>query len=155
MAARGAIALDSTTAERRTGNRTRSLDVDDVHGWDFVNDGNSPADGSSGKGADLANAVLYAAVMGADVINNSWGGPIGSPTITAAFAAAAAAGVLSIASAGNSDLDVTSSNPPAWRALSPGSFGSGVRRPDRSHGAMHGRLIDGQSRLTSLPVNSL
>jgi len=124
--------------------------VDDVHGWDFVNDDNSPADGGghgthvsgtiaalgnnaigvigvapaaqilpvkglsdggSGTSAQLANSVLYAVAMGADVINNSWGGPVEDPTITAAFEAADAAGVLSIASAGNGNRDVTSAKP--------------------------------------------
>ena len=69
------------------------------------------SDEGSGTTDQLANSVLYAVAMGADVINNSWGGIFGSPTITAAFEAADAAGVLSIASAGNSNLDVTSASP--------------------------------------------
>jgi len=124
--------------------------VDDVSGWDFVNEDNSPADGAghgthvsgtiaalgdnaigvigvapaarilpvkglsdggSGTDVQLANSVLYAVAMGADIINNSWGGPVDSPTIAAAFEAADAAGVLSIASAGNSNRDVLSAGP--------------------------------------------
>ena len=121
--------------------------IDDVHGWDFVNNDNDPHDGhghgahvagtiaaathntlgiaglswgakimtlkglsdsGSGPASALAEAVIYAADNGAHIINNSWGGLTSySPQVLEdAFAYAASAGCLSIASAGNDGTDL-------------------------------------------------
>ncbi|MCH7868616.1 MAG: VCBS repeat-containing protein [Myxococcales bacterium] len=115
--------------------------VDDVSGWDFVDDDSVPEDylghgthvagtiaaGSNnaegivgiapfaqilpikalndegfGLSADLAAAVHYATSVGAHITSNSWGGVFDDPIIRAAFDDAEAAGVLSLAAAGNS-----------------------------------------------------
>ena len=50
-------------------------------------------------------AIAYAVDNGADVINMSFGGAVWSPAERAAIAAAGDAGVLTVASAGNSSAD--------------------------------------------------
>jgi subtilisin family serine protease len=63
---------------------------------------------SAGGGtvSDLAEAIVYAAENGADVINASWGGVGSSQTIDDALAITAAAGVVFVAAAGNNNSDV-------------------------------------------------
>ena len=58
---------------------------------------------SNGFGAtsDLAQAIVYAAENGADVINNSWGGLGRSQTLIDAVATARALGAVVVAAAGN------------------------------------------------------
>ena len=125
--------------------------VDDVHGWDFVDNNNTPNDlfghgthvagtvaavgnnqrgvvgmawgarvmavrGLDAKGvgytSDLAQAVLYAAQNGADVLNNSWGGfsfnlALGyQSALRDAVDTASSLGVVIVASAGNSSGSV-------------------------------------------------
>jgi subtilisin family serine protease len=63
------------------------------------------ADGG-GTVDDLALAILYAADNGADVINASWGGFGSSQLIDDAIEAADAAGVVFVAAAGNSNVDL-------------------------------------------------
>lgn len=114
--------------------------VDDVQGWDFVDDDATPFDlnghgthvagtvaavGNNGLGivgmawgarimavrgldargtgysSDLAQAIVYAAENGADVLNNSWGGFASSQVLTDAVATASALGVVVVAAAGN------------------------------------------------------
>jgi subtilisin family serine protease len=59
----------------------------------------------TGTNADAIGAILYAAHNGARVINSSWGGGSYSQALTDAIATADAAGVLYVASAGNSASD--------------------------------------------------
>ncbi len=63
-------------------------------------------DSGSGDAVALANAIRYAADMGADVISASWGGFTSSATLAAAFRYARDLGVLSVAAAGNSNANV-------------------------------------------------
>jgi len=68
---------------------------------------------SAGQGTatDLANALIYAVDNGADILQNSWGGASQAAVIVDAFAYAYAAGVLSIAAAGNASGDVSAFSP--------------------------------------------
>ena len=68
-------------------------------------------DDGSGSGTALADAVRYAADMGADVLSNSWGGPPIGLAIKDAFAYAHALGAVSVAAAGNADRNVSSVEP--------------------------------------------
>jgi subtilisin family serine protease len=61
----------------------------------------------SGSFGDLAEAIVYAAENGADVINASWGGLGGSQALDDAIETAHALGTLFVAAAGNSNADVT------------------------------------------------
>src|SRR5262249_26508839 len=63
--------------------------------------------GPTGQGyeSDLAEAILYAIDNGAQVINASWGGALGT-VVRDALAAAHAAGVIVAASAGNDGADL-------------------------------------------------
>ncbi len=61
--------------------------------------------GGGGAVSDLAEAILYAADNGADVINASWGGFGESELISDAVVTAYAAGVVFVAAAGNSAAD--------------------------------------------------
>lgn len=72
------------------------------------------SDGGTGSIFDLAEALLYAAANGADVINNSWsclGGCPPTPVIEDAVAAAYQAGVVVVFAAGNDDQDVRGYSP--------------------------------------------
>jgi len=62
---------------------------------------------SSGMGyeSDAAAAVDYAVMMGAQVLNNSYGGPDYSEPLLASIQAAYAAGVMFVAAAGNEGMD--------------------------------------------------
>jgi hypothetical protein len=60
----------------------------------------------TGSTTVMANAVVYAANMGADVLSNSWSG-LKSELIADAFAYADALGVVSVAAAGNSATDIS------------------------------------------------
>jgi subtilisin family serine protease len=71
----------------------------------------SLGDSGSGDALALANAVRYAADMGADIISASWGGFGASQTLNEAFRYAHDLGVLSVAAAGNSDANVASISP--------------------------------------------
>lgn len=62
-------------------------------------------DHGSGNDADLANCLMYAADMGADILSNSWGGPY-SKTIENAVDYAYASGCVIVAAAGNSGTDI-------------------------------------------------
>ena len=59
-----------------------------------------------GLESNLADAILYAAENGANVINASWGGFGQAQVIDDAIAVAAAHGVVFVAAAGNSNVDV-------------------------------------------------
>jgi len=64
--------------------------------------------GSGGNGPTSAaiEAMLYAARMGARVVNHSWGGGPYSQALVAAFAACGDAGVVSVVAAGNLGVDL-------------------------------------------------
>ncbi len=64
-------------------------------------------DQGAGMSADLAAAIRYAADNGADIINMSWGGVGKSLVIEDALNYAASLGVVLVAAAGNSSLDVS------------------------------------------------
>ncbi len=124
--------------------------IDDVAGWDFVDDDSEAEDGSghgthvagtiaavgnngagvigvapfakilplkgldangSGSIVNLARAVRYGADAGADVLSNSWGGKFGSQLLSDAFEYARLLGVISLAAAGNSSVDVRTTIP--------------------------------------------
>jgi hypothetical protein len=76
---------------------------------------------ASGNGliSNLADAILYAADNHANVINASWGGVGTSQTLDDAIAAATGAGVVFVAAAGNSNVDVNA--PPPWGPFIPAS----------------------------------
>ena len=59
-----------------------------------------------GLSSSLADAILYAANNGADVINNSWGGKGTSLTVRDALDYAYNLGVVSVCAAGNNNADV-------------------------------------------------
>ncbi len=63
-------------------------------------------DDGYGTDSSLAAAIRYAADNGADVINNSWGGPGFSSAIDEALRYAYGLGVVIVSSAGNSSADV-------------------------------------------------
>jgi hypothetical protein len=63
----------------------------------------------------LVETILYAVDQGADVINASWGGYFSSQTLEDALATAHAAGVVFVASAGNSGRDAATHLPSAYR----------------------------------------
>jgi subtilisin family serine protease len=65
------------------------------------------SDGGSGTYQDLANALRYAADMGADVINNSWGGTGSSQLLKDAVDYAHSLGAVVVAAAGNYNQDVS------------------------------------------------
>jgi subtilisin family serine protease len=62
-------------------------------------------DAGSGDTATLANAILYAAENGAQVINMSWGGDEYSQTLEDALAVAASLNVVLVSAAGNDGWD--------------------------------------------------
>lgn len=64
------------------------------------------SDDGSGDDSGLARCVIYAVNNGADVLSNSWGGSGTSQTLTDAFHYAYNNGVIAVAAAGNSDMDV-------------------------------------------------
>jgi subtilisin family serine protease len=64
-----------------------------------------------GTNADLANAVVYAAENGADVLSNSWGGAVQSLTLENAFNYAQSLGSISVAAAGNKNTDMATTSP--------------------------------------------
>lgn len=69
------------------------------------------SDGGSGSLIDIAEAVIYAADNGADVLNASLGGPGDSELLRLAFNYAADRGVISVVAAGNEDADIQLSTP--------------------------------------------
>jgi subtilisin family serine protease len=73
--------------------------------------------GGGGSIEDLANTILYATDNGANVINASWGGVGTSQTLDDAIATAAAASVVFVAAAGNSNVDVNAA--PPWGPFTP------------------------------------
>jgi len=68
-------------------------------------------DDSSGNTAHLADSIEYAVDNGADILNNSWGGVGISQLLEGAFNYAYAAGCVSIAAAGNNNIDVNHFTP--------------------------------------------
>ena len=131
--------------------------VDDVHGYDFVNNDGNPMDDNehgthcsgtigaegnngigvagvcwqvrimgvkfldasgSGSTANAISSVQYATLMGARVMNNSWGGGAYSQALKDAIDAAGAAGSVFVAAAGNSgtDNDATPSYPASYES---------------------------------------
>lgn len=123
--------------------------VDDVHGWNFRDDGpdvygngvnashgtavsgaaNAVTDNSIGIAGAAWNAklvpihtgcrdseffcftdqgVMYAAIIGADIINCSFGGSVSSETSRRVYEAAFAEGALTVAAAGNEGMNVDS-----------------------------------------------
>ena len=62
----------------------------------------------------LASAMVYAADNGADVINNSWGGPGSSPFVRDAVAYAHGLGAVVVAAAGNDNEDAAGYYPPRY-----------------------------------------
>lgn len=66
---------------------------------------------SSGLTTDLVNGIYYAATNGADVVNNSWGGPGRSQLVQDAVDFAHQAGVLVVSAAGNSNQDACGFEP--------------------------------------------
>ncbi len=69
--------------------------------------------GGFGYETDLAEAILYAVDNGADVINASWGGTGAMQVVSDAIATAHAAGVVFVAAAGNSGVDLAGFFPAA------------------------------------------
>ncbi len=69
--------------------------------------------GDDGRGSSdaLAAGIVYAVDNGADILSNSWGGLFQSRSVSEAFEYAAAHGVLSLAAAGNSSVDVRTTSP--------------------------------------------
>jgi hypothetical protein len=68
-------------------------------------------DDGRGNSDALAASIVYAVDNGADILSNSWGGLFQSQSVREAFEYAAAHGVLSLAAAGNSDVDVRTTSP--------------------------------------------
>ncbi|MDP2683795.1 MAG: S8 family serine peptidase [bacterium] len=73
-----------------------------------------PVQGLNPQGAgyttDLVDAIYYAVNTGADILSNSWGGPV-SQLVNDAFGYAWAHGVVSVAAAGNANADVSNFSP--------------------------------------------
>ena len=67
-------------------------------------------DNGSGYTTNLANAMLYAVNNGADIINNSWGGP-DSPTIRNMVDSAHAMGLVVVSAAGNANIETCNVSP--------------------------------------------
>ncbi|MHB8077641.1 MAG: S8 family serine peptidase [Candidatus Krumholzibacteriia bacterium] len=150
--------------------------IDDIHGWDFVNNDNDPMDdnghgshcsgtigavgnngigvtgvnwqvrimaakfldaGGTGSTADAIACVEYATRMGADVLNNSWGGGPYDPAMADAIQFAYDAGIFFVAAAGNSgdDNDVTPhypsnyTNPNVISVMATDQFDNPVNEP--------------------------
>lgn len=140
--------------------------IDDVAGWDFVDDDSEAEDGSGhgthvagtiaavgnngagvigvapftkilplkgldanglGSIVDLARAVRSGADAGADVLSNSWGGSFGSQLLSDAFEYARLLGVISLAAAGNSSVDVRTTIPAKFDSV----IAVAAIRPDR------------------------
>jgi hypothetical protein len=88
----------------------------------------------------LVEAVLYAVDQGADIINASWGGHFFSQTLEDAVAAAHAAGVVFVASAGNRATDAGSHFPSADRnAIAVAAL---THEDERAGFSNHGLAID-------------
>lgn len=112
------------------------------------------SDAGSGYTSDLANAVIYAADIGAKITNNSYGGGGVSITMENAFDYAAQMGVLNIAAAGNSNTD---------EPMRPASYSSTVSVASvdsklfRSSFSNYGPTIDiaapGSGIYSTMPIN--
>jgi len=98
------------------------------------------SDSGLGNSVNLANAVRYAADMGADVISASWGGSGPSATLDLAFRYARNLGVISVAAAGNSDADVGNVSPANFDTV----LAIAATDPDdvKAPFSNHGSLID-------------
>ncbi len=105
-------------------------------------------DNGSGNIYNLAKALYYAADMGADVINNSWGGYGQSSVIEDAVAYAHAKGSVVVAAAGNDRMETTFVNPAnAKYAITVGSigwsyYGSGTINTGASNFSNFGADVD-------------
>ena len=69
------------------------------------------SDSARGYNTDLADAVVYAADNGADVLSNSWGGPGVSQVLQDAFRYAHELGCVCVAAAGNDNTDMANHYP--------------------------------------------
>lgn len=100
--------------------------------------------GADGTGAltDLANAIVYAALNGADVINNSWAcaGGCEDPSVADAIALARSLGCVVVVAAGNDGADVRKTFP----ANLPGVLTVAATQADDAPSSFsnHGWLID-------------
>jgi subtilisin family serine protease len=115
-------------------------------------------DRDAGGGADaIAAAVRYAVANGARIVNASVNGGRSTPDLEAAFAAARAAGVLVVASAGNAghDLSADPSYPAAYpydNVVTVGSVGAAGRLSSFSdRGARVDELAPGERIMTTAP----
>jgi subtilisin family serine protease len=152
--------------------------VDDVRGWDFVTNDNTPTDlhghgthvagtiaalGNNGVGvigmawgarimpvrgldaqgsgyvSDLAEAIVYAAENGADVLSNSWGGGGRSQALIDAIDTARGLGAVVVAAAGNNNGSVDAFEP----AGLPGVIAVGATAPNdvRASFSNHGDAL--------------
>jgi subtilisin family serine protease len=118
--------------------------------------------GSDGSGTtdDAAEAIIYAANMGAKVLSNSWGGGDNSSTLRDAIQFASDRGALFIAAAGNesSNTDNTPNYPSNYDMLNVVSVASSDRNDALSSFSNYGRYsVDlaapGSSILSVQPLN--
>ncbi len=88
----------------------------------------------SGLNSDLINALFYAADMGADVINNSWGGYFKSQALNDAINYAHDKGTVVIAAAGNNNAKAKFSTPGnIGKAITVGAIEQNQNRADYSN----------------------
>lgn len=101
-------------------------------------------DGGSGYSSSLANAILYAASNGADVINNSWGCRFcaSNPIIEDAVRYADSLGSVLIFSAGNSTEDVAQSSPQNMTDPKPIVIAASTEIDTRAPFSNFGRTVD-------------
>ena len=116
---------------------------------------------SGGSTSNAIKAINYAVAKGAKVINASWGGGGYSSALLAAINAAGAAGVVFVAAAGNSgiDVDVTPFYPAAYNSTNLVSVaavaGNGTRASFSNYGATNVDLgAPGVSIYSTLPGNT-
>jgi subtilisin family serine protease len=88
-----------------------SIGIAGVAPWAKIMPLKAIADYDEATSADLAEAIYYAADMGANILSNSWGGIGNSQTITNAVNYAHALGCIIVAAAGNSNADALISCP--------------------------------------------
>lgn len=98
-------------------------------------------DGGSGSDAGLAQAVVYAATNGADVINASWGGSGDSPVLREAFLWAQGSGAVCVVAAGNSNADARGFSPAGFPELLTVARPLGIRGPFSRTGGRSWTLV--------------
>ena len=98
--------------------------------------------GDNGSSTDnfLANAVVYAADHGADIINASWGGRGYSALVYDAFDYAKSLGVVNIAAAGNSNQDARNFFPASFESVI--TVGASTYTDDRASFSNWGSVVD-------------